>query len=333
MIRDFTFCVLAYNHSDHIIEHLESIKYQINNYGGNIDYNLIVNDDASSDDTVSLVEDWLTHNDNIFNKVDKIFNKTNLGTCQSVVNIANILGTQYCKITAADDVYTQNNIFEFVSNNPSFSLVTGVPVRLVDGKVKISFFEIFNYFASDYIYKKKPLLNRLANVSIVNAPNLFYSTEYLKNPDLMNFLNKYDVVEDWPLQVSIAKTDTQVKLVATKTPVVLYRRTSGSTYLVASKRFVKDQVQLFDYLIDLYGKRGDRLQAFLLRNRRYLFLKKSRLLKSLFNVSRFIYLLKLFYYLPFIAWDYKKFKININDYQEYYDEIQSNAKRFENKIL
>ena len=33
----FTFCVLAYNHSQFIVEHLESIKLQVLNYGKNID--------------------------------------------------------------------------------------------------------------------------------------------------------------------------------------------------------------------------------------------------------------------------------------------------------
>jgi len=325
--------VLAYNHSEYIVEHLESIKYQINNYGRNIDCSLIINDDASRDDTVSLVEGWLKINSKLFKKVEKLFNKVNLGTCQSAINISKLLDTNYCKITASDDVYTPDNIFDFISKNSNYSLVTGIPVRLIGGKVQVSLFEVLNYFASDYIYREKPLIKRLANVSIINAPNLFYSTEYLKDSDVISFLNNFDVVEDWPLQVSIAKTDTHAKLASTKVPIVLYRRTIGSTYLVASKRFVNDQVQLFDYLIELYEKRGDRLQTFLLRNRKFLFLKKSRILKSLFNVSRFIYLLQLFYYLPFIARDYKQFKINLNDYQEYYDGIQLNSKRFKNKTL
>lgn len=328
MIRDFTFCVLAYNHSAYIIEHLESIKYQINNYGQCIDCSLIISDDASKDDTVLKVEGWLFENSCLFKNVIKIFNKANVGTCQSVINIVKALDTRFCKITASDDLYTSENIFGFISKNSSFSLLTGVPIRLIDGKIKISLFEVLNYFASDYIYKDKPLLKRLANVSIINAPNLFYSTEYLKNPDVINFLKQFDVVEDWPLQVSIANSDNQSKLVSTKKSIVLYRRTAGSTYLVSSKRFVNDQVKLFDFLINLYEKRSDGFQALLLKNRRFLFLNNSWFMRNFFNLSRFIYLSKFFYYLPFILVDYMSFRIGLSDYQEYYDDIKLSSNKY-----
>ena len=45
MIKEFTFCVLAYNHSQFILDHLESIKFQVLNYGKNIECSLIINDE------------------------------------------------------------------------------------------------------------------------------------------------------------------------------------------------------------------------------------------------------------------------------------------------
>lgn len=321
-VNNFTFCVLTYNHSDYIIEHLESIKYQVKKYGRGVDCSLIINDDASKDDTVIKIEGWLVKNSKLFKSVKKIVNNANVGTCQSVINIVKALDTDFCKITAGDDVYTFNNIFDFISKDTNYSLTSGIPLRVVDGVVKVSFFEVFNYFASDQIYKNEPLLKRLANLSIVNAPNLFYSVKYLRNKRVLEFLKRFDVVEDLPLQVAIAEADSQSKLVSTKVPIVFYRRTPGSAYLVASKRFNNDQVKMFEYLIDLHSKRGQNFQVFLLKNRKYLFISKQNPLKALLNFSKYIYLFKLVYHLPSIIREYRNFKLNLKDYQAYFEEVR-----------
>ena len=46
---NFTFGLLLYNQEEFVIEALESIKYQIINYGNDINVSLIVNDDCSLD--------------------------------------------------------------------------------------------------------------------------------------------------------------------------------------------------------------------------------------------------------------------------------------------
>lgn len=325
MINSFTFCVLSYNHESYIIEHLESIKFQIIKYGYGVECNIIINDDGSSDNTVFLMDAWLSKNRNYFTKVVKLFNEKNIGTCKSLQNIANLIETKYCKITAGDDVYMPYNIFEFISNNLDYSLISGLPIRLLDGKVKISFFEIFNYIASDFIYKNNSLLFRISNLSIINAPNLFYSTYYLKNKSIMDFLNDFDVVEDWPLQISIANNDDKARLVSAKIPIVFYRRTSGSTYLIASQRFARDQCLAFNYLINLYIDRGQKIQAYLLEIRKFIFLGKWGFFGKFLNIPRYIYFLHVLYYSPLILFQFINIKISLEYLQKYYDDVKLRA--------
>ncbi len=45
--NSFTFLTVAYNHEKFILEHLESIRYLMNNYGDGIDVSIIINDDCS----------------------------------------------------------------------------------------------------------------------------------------------------------------------------------------------------------------------------------------------------------------------------------------------
>ena len=322
MTAAFTFCVLAYNHEKYILEHLDSIKYQVTEYGREVDVSLIINDDCSSDATLNLVEGWVSENNHFFKDILKLFNEKNIGTCKSLINVAKSIKTKYCKITAGDDVYTQNNIFDLIQENPDYSLMSGVPVRLVDGEVKVSLFEVFNYFASDYIYKKRSLLYRLSNLSVINAPNLFYGTHHLKEDSVVSFLKGFDVVEDLPLQVSIALSDSNSNIISKKLPIVFYRRTSGSTYLIENKKFTKDQVKMFDFLISHYQNNGDHIQAALLRNRKFVFLQKNKAIKKIFNLSYYLYLARMFFHLPKIMRDYKRVKLNSSEYQKFYDALK-----------
>jgi len=261
-MKSFTFCVLTFNHELYVVEHLESIKYLVENYAQEIECEIIINDDASTDDTTTRIDLWLLKNKGLFSKVKTIFNEQNLGTCASVINIVHAVNTEDCKITAADDIYSYINIFDFVSNNSGYSLLSGIPIRLVDTKISVNRFECFNYFASDVIYERKSFFDRITNLSIVNAPNIFYSTRHLKDASVLNFLEGYDVVEDWPLQIAIAKEDGGSALRSTSTPIVYYRRTNNSTYMVASSRFVKDQLKVLDFLIDECGKRHKSLTVY-----------------------------------------------------------------------
>ena len=322
ILRKFTFCVLAYNHSQFILDHLESIKFQVLNYGKNIDCSIIINDDASNDNTVELIDKWLSTNNLIFENITKIYNKVNIGTCKGVINISNKLKTKYFKLTAADDVYSSTNIFNFLKKNDCFSLLSGLPLRLVDGVVSYSFFEVINYLASAYIYKNDSLIDRLSDVSIVNAPNLFYSEKDFRNPKIIEFLSGYDIVEDWPLQIAIAVNDKSSNLISSKTNIVLYRRTSGSTYLVAKSRFKKDQVKIFEYLINYFKNRNFFLKVLALENRKYIFEKDSFFLRNFFNLQRYIYLFKTIYYLPKIIKDYFSLKINLKKEQKHYNNLR-----------
>ena len=115
--KTFSFIVLTFNHEDYIIEHLESIKYQVQRFGEAFDVSIIINDDCSSDKTKELVEKWLSVNHDLFFQISKLFNEENLGTCKSLCNAIDKLDSQYCKMTAGDDVYSSENIFELVFNS------------------------------------------------------------------------------------------------------------------------------------------------------------------------------------------------------------------------
>ena len=89
--------VLSYNQARYVVECLEGIKAQ--NYPN---LELIINDDASRDDSVAVIQGWLSQNNMpcCFLK-----NETNLGICRSVNNAMKQAHGKYISGIAADDVW------------------------------------------------------------------------------------------------------------------------------------------------------------------------------------------------------------------------------------
>ena len=89
--------VLCYNQAQYVVECLEAIKAQ--NYPN---LEIVVNDDASKDDSVAVIETWFARN-NISHRLLK--NQTNQGICRSLNNAVRNSRGKYLSGIASDDVW------------------------------------------------------------------------------------------------------------------------------------------------------------------------------------------------------------------------------------
>ena len=319
-IGSFSFCILCYNHESYILTHLNSIKYQILNYGKDIDFHLIIADDASKDNSTLKIQHWIASNRDLFVNIETIFNSTNQGTCFNTKKIFQTINSNYFKLTAGDDYYSSSNIFKAVQDNPGFDLLMGLPIRLGNKGLYISKYEIFNFIASKLIYSNKSLRNSVERVSIINAPNLFYSRSIAKNREVQNILDEFDVVEDWPLLVRISEMLPSIKIISLNTNFVIYRRTEQSTYLVENKRFVSDHIKVYDRLII---QSNSFFSKILLKNRKFLFLSHLRILKYFLNIAYLIYLKELIINISVIIKEYNSLKLNLEEERKHFRELNS----------
>lgn len=326
-IESFAFCVLSYNHEEYIIEHLESIKFLIETYGAGTRFQLILNDDSSIDNTVYLADNWLDDNKHLFEKVVRLYNHTNLGTCQSVANIIGALECDYWKLTAGDDVYSCENMFSSVGYVDKYDIVSGVPLDLTCGVISRSFSAVFNAVATELIYANSTLLDRFKGISVNNAPNIIYRKDHVVMNPLLDFLTKYDVVEDLPIQLAIAELNPNAKFLLIDKVFVYYRRTPGSTYIVASSRFCRDQVGIFRYLID---REPSVLKKILLKNRLFCFYLKRGMLKKICNFSIYIYAFKLLFKIGSACKRYNIFveRNPLDIHVEHYNRIQKSSSEY-----
>lgn len=188
--------VASYNSTSTIVETLESIKAQTYK---NIE--LIITDDASRDDTVTVCKKWLAINGAFFVNSNILTSNLNTGISPNMNRgIRNSHG-EWIKVVAADDRLMPNCIdsnVNFINENPDYGIVFSKVVGFGDEEaakqcVWKDCSKIFNRFST---YKFKIVLYQQ---NFLPASSAFYKKE------TFDILGGYDesipFLEDWPFWV------------------------------------------------------------------------------------------------------------------------------------
>lgn len=314
----FAFLVLVYNHENYIIEHLESIKFLVQNYAQDINVKLIINDDCSQDQSVSLINAWVTKNKNLFYDIKTIFNEKNIGTCESILNMLKYASTDALKLTAGDDVYSFENIFEYAFLKDNCCMATGIPLNLTDAVLTEKKVDTFNAIATQVIYRSQPLLNRFKYLSYNNAPNIIHNKMQLIDFKVNSVLRNYSVVEDWPLQIAIAEQYPESIMTLVPKVFVYYRRTSGSTYLIKKNDFYYDKISAYNYLITIETNFFSRL---LISSRLMCFKISNRYVNKLLNLGFYHYISNIILNFVSIKRNYSTIDLKLVEHQQHHQEI------------
>ena len=147
----FTSIVLAFNSCETIIETLNSIKFQTKRPN-----QLIINDDYSSDDTISTVENWVKDNKQLFDSIEFIKNKKRNGSVKSLKNALEFAKGDWVKPMAADDVL-EINYFEAIREkimSYKFDILISCPSFINEESKIID-------ISKNYYYDSLPLLFRI----------------------------------------------------------------------------------------------------------------------------------------------------------------------------
>jgi len=319
----FTFVSLTYNQEDYIMEHLESIKYQILNFGIGMDFQLIIADDCSCDKTIEYVKYWTFKNKNLFWKVNIVSDSINRGTCHNFTKVWELIEGNFCKTCAGDDVYSYNNLFNYYNELNENEVVSGIPLMLIDGTIIKSRGNIFHILASDVIYKNKNFRSRLEKISVINSPNIITPLKCYKNQNLFEFIRKYRVTEDFPLLIKMSEEYNPLKFAQIPEVLIYYRRTRNSTYIIKNKSFNNDKVEIFEYLI---SKSTTSIERFMLKNRLKCFKMTNKYFKKILNLNYYAYGVKVVFHFISIRKEYKKVNLDIASHQKHMNYIVDSSK-------
>lgn len=224
-MKEFTFGMLTYNQEAYVFECLESIKYQILNYGKNVKVYFVLSDDASKDNTVKYVEMWLEANKKLFEDIKIIVQNRNNGIVANYLTLLSNIHTGYYKTMAGDDLYYKNNVFDVVRKG-DFVITPTIYFggnNIIYDKKRDRFKILLLHYEKGNL--KEYLGNRLRYSNCMDAPGVFINHK-LVTQGLVNELEKYQWIEDvpkWNYLFNVAKVDVEL----VQEPYILYRSEVG----------------------------------------------------------------------------------------------------------
>lgn len=194
---DFTYSIICYNQENYILEHLESIKYSINNYGKKYNNFLLIYDDNSTDNTHKLINEWVELNSDLFKKVDVYKNNENLGLNKNYLLAISNIRTEKFKLLAGDDIYGPSNIYNlFREDNPlmKYDLIFS-PIYVFNDKVYKNHLSYGYRFV--YNQSKKLFTEHLKKGNFIFAPGVFIFNRKIFTKEYYDLFEDYDGPEDY----------------------------------------------------------------------------------------------------------------------------------------
>lgn len=247
--------VITYNSEKFVIETLDSIRCQTYK---NIE--LIISDDASTDQTLYLCQNWLRINGSRFVNCNLLSVEHNSGISANCNRGFKASNGEWIKIIAGDDMLLESCIEDFLyfsSRNKNFSVLFSRIIFLKNGKrEKDKVLEIEN--TTDIDLQKELILNG----SSLRAPGCLIKKEALIKAGL--FDERYPFLEDLPLWISLNQKGFIIGFVPKY--LILYR--IHSTNIFSSKTHFFEINTLF---YDSYSRfLNEILFPLLLTNKYYL---------------------------------------------------------------
>lgn len=231
--------VITYNSSKFILEALNSIKNQ--EFLDNAE--LIVSDDCSSDDTVSLCTKWLDENNSIFFHTEILTVTKNSGLVANCNRACKKASGVWLKIIAGDDALLDNCIKDFMSHvmeHPNEQIVTTL-LNVYEEYINDAHFSYLAKRENEFLIKlpKEEQLKMIARDNAI-APNATFIRRAVL--EKLNWYDEKYKYEDLPLAIRFIESGGKYYYIAK--PLVAYRRhgdsVTGNRGMLFRYWFVKD---------------------------------------------------------------------------------------------
>ena len=219
----FTFVTITYNHEKYIIEHLESIRYQIENFSEGKKMNLIISDDGSMDDTMLFAQKWVERNRFLFSEVELLTSEKNQGIIKNYLRATAAIKTPAYKLLAGDDLYYKNNIFEIIEALKEKEIIF-TPALNFDGDTVWNSQDMNRLLT---LKTPKQIKKVLKFQNPFNTPGAFYSTALIQEDGLRAFISKYTWIEDLPSYYYLFNKRPTIDYAVELKPYILYRSSVG----------------------------------------------------------------------------------------------------------
>lgn len=225
---DFSIGILSYNQDDYIIELLESLKFQIEQYGKEWNVYLYIVDDCSKDKTQQLVDKWLHLNQSLFADVKFTKNKENKGTVYNHNYLLENIKSKYCKIIAGDDVIGSQNLFECCKID-SKTLKACSCLILENNQLTLNRIALRLALYNDlYCKTKSKILNFIGWYNWIITPEACFTSTLYKNSKCKDYNKICTYAEDMCAWYAMIKNNEDLKIKISKSTPIYWRHSNKS---------------------------------------------------------------------------------------------------------
>lgn len=221
--------VITYNSADYVIETLDSI---LNQSYSNIE--LIITDDNSSDETLSLCSDWVKKHSECFTNTLILSSPVNTGTPANCNRGIQKSRGDWIKIIAGDDLLLNNCIKDLIDEClkfPEISILASKIYILKENKITKENIREENSFFS---LSAKEQFFKLLQQNYIDAPSVIIKREIINK--LEGFDERFRLIEDWPFWLKATANNYKIYSLDKFT----------SVYRVHSSSVTSRKIRLFD---------------------------------------------------------------------------------------
>lgn len=193
--------LITYNSSKYVFETLESIKNQTYS---NIE--LIISDDCSSDNTVSICENWIANNQSEFVRVKILTVSKNTGIPSNCNRGIKEAKGEWIKLIAGDDLFFPNAIEQLVSNitkNDFIQIAAANYIRFNNIEEEKMMLQSFFFKATT-----NEQFQYLLRYNRIPAPAVFLKKQLIEK--VGGFDESFPLIEDYPMWIKISKAGVKI---------------------------------------------------------------------------------------------------------------------------
>lgn len=217
----FTFVVTCYNQADVIIHMLESVKYQIKKFGQGQDFQLIVTDDGSSDDSCRVINGWLEKNEGLFAKVDRLFREKNEGICVNYAEALRLVEGERFVAVNGDDLLAPYNLFEITAKLDDYDMICTAFLKFRGaGDIVRSYGTYLEVVLQNFI-RGKTLYRSIQLGFPIMGTAVFRKS--LITESVLEFILQFRTVNDRACFRKILEENKNIRLCYVNRPIILYR--------------------------------------------------------------------------------------------------------------
>jgi glycosyltransferase involved in cell wall biosynthesis len=240
--------ITTYNSAKYVLETLESAKSQIYR---NIE--LIVSDDASTDNTVEICQIWIDQNKERFMRSQVITVDKNTGIGKNCNRALRSCNGEWVKFIAGDDILSGNCIESFVQyckDHPSVKVVESISQYFYERCTKECYLKTSDkrdhpfFNSNSTAYQQYQILLRR---NLIHAPSVFLNREAIVNVGGFDETDK--LFEDHPLWLKLTKKGIKIYYLPVLT--VFYRLHGNSIFASVSDDKIYNKFYLYRRQADI----------------------------------------------------------------------------------